>query len=317
MSEALSVDEAVNTLAPTEEAPLEAAQVQEIEGETSSPEEPEAEAETLADGDAEGDGTPEAETLLAPPLYWSPDAKAKFAALPPDLQAVVLEQEGPREAAAAKAKEEAKQARESAQKEVQGVRQLAEQLSTFLPQAIETFKSKWGDVDAPGYWKAIRETYGEEAERDYRDQYEAEQKQLAKLDQTRRIAESEAHKVFLREEAEKLFELAPDLMDPEKGTERRVEVGNYIVSQGIPADVLPTISAVEMSIARKAMLWDRAQAAVKAKPKQPAAPAKALVQPGPAVTQSSQNRTATQIANRFAQTRDVDDAVALLLARKG
>lgn len=314
MSEALSVEAAVGLLASEDvsepEAPLEAAEDQEIEAA------PSAEEPAEDDLGAETEETEEAVAPLEAPRYWNHEAKAKFAALPPDLQAVVLEQEGPREAAAAKAKAEALEVRQSADREVQAVRQLAEQLATFLPQAVETFKSKWGDVDAPGYWKAVREAHGEEAERDFRDQYEAEQRHLAKLAQANAQAEAEARRLFVREETEKLKDIAPALADPEKGPERRTEVASYLLSQGIPKEALATISAAEMTISHKAMLWDRAQAAAKAKPKQPAAPAKAPVRPGAAPAQSSQQRSVTQVANRFAQKPTVDNAVELLLARK-
>jgi hypothetical protein len=316
----LTVDAAIEALTPqpvepeAPEAPKGAAEEPaEPEGESSSPEEADAAPEEPAE-DTEAEAEEPAAEPLDPPKYWTKDAKAKFAELPPELQAVVLQQEGPREEAAAKAKAEAAKVREAAEKEVQGVQKLAEALADRIPQWLDAFENRWGKSEPD--WVAVAQEHGLEAMQLAKVQYEREAKQLADAQAARQSAEQQAHQAFLKAEAAKLLEIAPELADPDKGAAKRADVATYLVDQGISRDALKSISAAELSIAHKAMLWDRTQAALKAAPKpKPAAPAsKAPARPAAAASQSNPTR---QAANRFAQTRSVEDAVALLLAPKG
>lgn len=309
----LSVDQAIASLIPQEttepeavatEAPLEAA------AETETPSEAE---ETTAETGEEAEGATEAEAepeeAVAPleaPKYWSHEAKAKFADLPPELQAVVLSQEGPREEAAAKAKAEAAQLRQTADKELQGVQKLAEQLNTFLPEAVKTFKSRWEDVD----WSAWVEQDPEAAFKG-KIAFETEQQHLQKLAAAAEEAQAQAHQAFLREQTEKLREIAPELADPEKGVQRRTDVAKYLVAQGVDQSALNSISAVELTIAHKAMLFDQAKANLQAAPKPKPAASKPVVKPAAATS----HNPARQAVNRFAQTRSVEDAVALLMSQ--
>ena len=317
---ALSVDQAIAALMPepaereAPEAVDTAAEPDEIEGEANAPEDTEGEAEAPADGD-ETEAEPEAVAPVEPPKYWSQDAKAKFAELPPELQAVVLAQEGPREEAAAKAKAEAAQQTQAAQAEVAKVQQLADHLGSFLPQAIETFKSKWGE--APD-WMAYANEYGAEAMIVAKVQHEQELALLQQTAQATERATEAAREAAVKVEFQKLAEIAPELADPVEGPKRRSEVTSFLVSEGLAEDDIRNITAVEMALANDAMQWRKAQAALKARPTQkpnPAAAPRSPVRPAAAAPVPAQ-RTATQVANRFAQTRSVDDAVALLLARK-
>jgi len=320
----LTVDAAIASLLPTEpveqeapEAPQPAAEEPEpSEGETSTPEDPEAEPEEPAEGETETEEEAEAVEPVDPPKYWSKDAKEAFAKLPADLQAVVLAQEGPREEAAAKAKAEAAEKVQRADAEVQKVSQLAERLAEFLPQAIQTFASRWGsDPD----WVAYAQEHGAEAMTFAKAQHDQELQQLQKVAAAKADADDQAHQAFVKAEFVRLAEVAPDLADPQEGKARRSKVTDFLVKQGVDPDSLRNISAAEMSIAYDAMRFREAQAQLKAPkplPKPHPAPAKAAARPGAAQTQSPTERTAAQVANRFAQTRSFDDAVALLLAKK-
>jgi hypothetical protein len=320
-SEPLSVEQAIANITPepeTEtapEAPEPAAEEpEEIDAGDQPADEPEAEPEEQAEGEEELPA--EAETL-DPPLYWSPEAKADFAKLPASLQAVVLAQEGPREQATAKAKAEASAQVQAAQKDREGITALAEQLAEFLPQAVTTFQKRWGEPD----WAQVAAEQGAETAFVLKAQYETEQKELSQLAQANQKAQAEAHKAFVQTEWRQLAEiapdLAPDLSDPTKGAEKRQEVTKYLSDEGIPRESIAQISAREMNLARKAMLWDRAQAKLAAKPapKPVTAPARASVRPAASAAQSSPQGRVAQVANRYAQTRSVDDAVALLLAK--
>lgn len=299
---------------PAQEAPVEAAEGEQAEGAASAPEEAEGEAEEPAEAE-ETEAEAEAVEPVDPPKYWSQDAKARFAELPPELQAVVLEQEGPREEAAAKAKSEAAAEKQAAQAEIGKVQQLADHLSEFLPQAIEAFKSRWGE--APD-WKAYAEEYGAEAMIIAKVEHED---QLALLQQTARateIAQTEARQAQVDAEFIKLAEIAPDLADPVEGQKRRAEITRFLEDAGLPKADIRNISAVEMTLARDAKLYREAQAALKTRPtpKPASAPApRSPVRPAAAPAQPS-NRTAQQNAQaRFNLNPSRENAEALLLAK--
>lgn len=317
----LTVDQAVASLLtpPTEEnapeAPTAAAEEStEPQGETSAPEEAQGEPVEAAEGEETG-AEAEAVAPAEPPKYWSKDAKEAFAALPAELQAVVLEQEGPREAAAAKAKADATAKVAEATAEMGKVTQLAEHLSGFLPQALETFRSRWGDEPD---WVAVAQEHGAEAMTLAKAQYDAEKSQIAQLVEARRNADNLAHTAYLKAEFAKLAEIAPDLApdanDPKQGSEARQAVVKYVIASGIAEADVAHISAAEMLIAQKAMRWDEAQAKLKAAPKPKPAPLKpGAVRPAAAQAQSPSQRQATSAQNAFNAKPSIDNAVALLL----
>lgn len=313
---ALSVDQAIaqlDTLPPEQEqeaAPQEAQAQENTEGETSAPEEAEDGAETPDEaGEAEETET-EPVAALEAPRYWSQEAKAKFAELPPELQAVVLQQEGPREEAAAKAKQEASEVRQKAEQEIAQVQRFAEALSERIPKWQAAFRSKWGDNPD---WVAHAQQVGAEQATLDKLEWEQDRQQLAEAQQAAEIAQTQARKAYIEAEEAKLA--GSELADRTK----RAEVARYLLETGkddVTPERLGQISAFELTLAHKAMLWDRAQAALKTPPKQPVkAPAKTPVKPA-AAAPNTQQRSVTQIANRFAQTKSVDDAVALLLSRE-
>lgn len=320
----LSVEQAIASLTPepieeaAPEAPVEAAEEpqENTEGEASSPEEAAEGAETPDDPAEEGEAVEEAETLPDPPLYWSPEGKAKWANLSPEARAEILAQEGPRETAVAKAKAEAADLSQKAQAEIAKVAQLSEVLGERVGQWVETFQSRWG-TQTPD-WSAYATENGVEAMVLLKTQFEAEQHQLAEAVQAKTIAETQAHEARFKAEFAKLAEIAPDLADPVAGPAKRKEISQKLVGLGIPQGSVQNISAVEMALARDAFLWREAQTKLSTAPKpKPALAAKpAPVRPSAAQSQTPTQRNASQAANRFAQTRSVDDAVALLLNRK-
>jgi hypothetical protein len=103
------------------------------------------------------------------------------------------------------------------------------------------------------------------------------------------------------------------------GEARRTEVTHYLHGCGVTPGALFHISALELSLARKAMLWDRAQAkagkpAFRPRPVPPAG--QPLSRGGASAgTVDPKARSAAQARSRFAKSRSVEDAVALLNAQ--
>lgn len=324
-SGALSVEQAVASLIqePVEqqasEAPAEAADEPEenTEGESNTPEDA---GEAEEPGDSEEAEQPEAEAEaepLKPPQYWTKEEQETFTKLDRDTQEILLRQEGKREQVTSKAKAEAAESRQAAQKEVESVKALAERLATFLPDAIQTFQRTWGEQEPD--WENVIEQYGAEEAAKLQARFNKEQKLLIQTAHATQAAADEARKAELQEEWARLAELEPDLVpdvsDPTKGLEKRQEVTVYAKTLGYSEDEVRLASARDYHALRKAMLWDRAQAALKAAPKpKPAAPAqKAPVRPAAAAVQlSPMKQQAATAKRRFAQTGTIEDAVALL-----
>lgn len=290
------------------------AQQQNSEAETSAAEDTPGEAENQTPEGEEGEEQDPAVEPLAAPAYWSTEAKAKFDLLDPELQAVVLAQEGPRETAAAKAKEEAAQTRAQADKEISGVQRFAEELQSFLPQAVQTFRSRWGDNPD---WVAFAQTHGTEAMTLAKVQYDTERTLLQQTANAAKVAEETAHVAYLQAEAKTLAEIAPHLADPKDGPAKRAAVAKFLLDQKIPPTQLKGISAVELSIAHDAMLWRESQAKTSLSPV-PKTP-KPATQPltrgsAPAGLSDPKAKAAAAATTRFFKTGSIDDAVARLNA---
>lgn len=318
---ALSLDEAVALLDRRDDEREDGAEHDEdhedFEGAASAPDEAEDWAEDPSEAEDEAEADPDGEVdRPEPPKYWSKDAKARFAELDPDLQAVVLSQEGPREAAAARVKAEAEQVRAAALQDVAQSRQIAAELADALPGAVESFNARWGGEPD---WGAIAEEHGVEAMSEARAHYEAERSQLEHAAQVAAVAERANHEAYVAAEFERLKTLAPELVDPETGGRLRGDVARYLYGEGFDPQALLSISALELSVARKAMLWDRAQAKARASNSNPRPDrqatrplARGAASAGPVDPKA---RRAAQAKSRFAKTRSIDDAVALLNAQ--
>jgi hypothetical protein len=318
---ALSLDEAVELLnrrdGERREGPGPDPDEDDFEGAASAPEEAAARAETPDDGEDETEAEDEGDVdRLEPPRYWSKDAKARFAELDPDLQAVVLSQEGPREEAAARAKAEARAVRDAALQEAAQARELANELAGYMPDAVARFHARWGEEPD---WAGYAQVHGLEAATHARAQHAAERAELQRASHVALAARQAGHNAYVAAEFEKLKAFDPELAHPQGGAERRTEVTRYLVGKGFDPGSLMQISALEMSLARKAMLWDQAQATAKASNSTPR-PAPRATRPltrggasaGPVDPKA---RRAAQAASRFSKTRSIEDAVALLNAQ--
>lgn len=317
----LSVDQAIAALLPQDEAPAEQPQDEpdeqpESEGEPTPEDAEGAPDEAPAEGGDDAE-QPEPETpAVEAPHFWDAAAKSRFAQLPPDLQAVVMEQERNREAFKSRAVEEAAKARKEAEGRASQLTQLSEQLSAVRDQTQAIFKDRWSEVN----WVELAGQVSAEQYNALKAQYEAEQTQAQKATQAAQVAEQEAFKEYLRSESAKLPDLVPDFADPKDGQARYQRVAQFAVERGFAPDEFRRASAVELSILYDAMRYREAEATAKAaatgqRTKSPAAaPPSRAIRPTAAPRQSSQTQQAISVQNRFNAKPSVDNAVALLLA---
>lgn len=255
-------------------------------------------AEPAEDAEEAEEAEEEAEEAAPPveaPHFWSAEDKAAFAKAPPEVQAAIVEHENNRNRAA--------------EQFIQRTAESAKQYQTAAEKLTELFETARQNEDlfGPVDWEEWLRTDPGGA---LAAQHKVQQLQAAKAE-----ADRNAFASFLQEEGRKLPTVAPELADPVDGPKRRAELGQYLVSQGVPPEQLTAASAIELAIAYKAMKFDQAQAAAKtATTRKPAEAPRKPVKPTSAQPGSSPQRTAQQLSNRFAQTRSDDDAVALILA---
>ena len=276
---------------------------------------PEADAESSPDTTdaAETAAASEASALEAP-ASWDETARARFAQLPADVQAVIASREAEHQKALTTAREEATEAKRDVDKRVSAeIGTLKTLLDKLVPEAAKTFKSRWADID----WTTLPEKVGTDEAFKLKAQFEKERDQLQQLDSAQKLADDRAYADFVKTESAKLKQVAPDLVDSDKGQGRREALGKFLTSQGYTPEQIRFMSAHDASIAYDAMRWRDAEAKTRA-----LARAKPAARPSPAPKPSALAATRTLPAKktdeafrRLTKTGRVDDAVAYLNAR--
>lgn len=291
----LSVDQAASLL---RERPDETLSEHELEGDFESPA-----------SDEEGYDPNTYHMPPEPPQFWDAEARARFGELSPEHQALVLAQAEKGVKASARAIQDAAERAKAAEAQAEGVDALASELAEFLPQAIGHFQSRWDGVD----WLALSEADPGEYVR-LKAAHDAEHEELQRLDAARHGAEAQAHQAFVRRETAALAELAPELVDAREGGARRRELGLWLKSQGASDQDLSSLSALAAGIAYDAMKYRRAKAGLAPQSQGRSAPARVLRPTAPAA--AAPRREVESAARRLSQTGRVEDAIALLQARR-
>ena len=276
--------------------------------------------ETTTETDAPVSDTPEPKdeseptTSVDAPASWDEQAKARFAELPADIQALIASRESQHENALSSARSEAENAKRDVESRVSTeIGTLKAALDKLIPEATKTFKSRWADID----WTTLSEKVGTDEAFKLKAQFEKERDQLQQLETAQKAADDRAYSDFVKAESVKLKAVAPDLADAEKGQGRREALGRFLTSNGYTADQIRFMTAHDASIAYDAMRWreaeTKARAAAKAKPApKTAAPAKPSALPA---ARTAQPKKGDDAFRRLTKTGRVDDAVAYLNAR--
>jgi hypothetical protein len=273
----------------------------------------------LADDDAEESP---AEPEIQAPQSWSKEDREAWAKLTPEARAVVSKREADRDRAVSQAVQKAAELGRQ-------VQQYADQVEQYAALGADAFEARWQENAAgPIDWaSAMRSAQTpEEFDSIQRNKavYDAEKAEVERARKTAAEQSNAAHSAFLAEEAKKLPELAPELVDPERGEARRKEVAEFLFNRGIDAESLRYASAAELGIASLALdglKYREAQAKARAKAKaapvtQPtnAKPAKAI-SPGAQASFPTKQRALQGLETRLTRSGSIDDATNLLLAR--
>lgn len=309
-------------------------------------EEPAGEGEPELELQIDGDGEPEAKAQpVAAPQFWTADDKAWFAGQPPKDQERILAYERNRDTATATAIQRSAEAQRQAQAAAQQLSQVAERAQAALavnvapPVETQTIRGiinqatgqpmTWGEMTAETW--AATEAADPALAGSLRATFEHLTRQRdAQIQGVRRAQEeaaAETHnvqlKAYVQAEQGKLAQLNPELATDQA---KRNEVAKYLLAdlpegERYTADELGNIGARDMVIARKAMLYDRAVAAMKASKSTTTTQARPVpgksVRPGAASGVAPAKRAATEAADRFAKAPTKEAAMALLNTRTG
>jgi hypothetical protein len=128
--------------------------------------------------------------------------------------------------------------------------------------------------------------------------------------------QAEQHRSELLARSEQaLLEALPAWRDPEKRVAEQKEVAQFLISNGYSPDDLNDLADHRaVLLARKAMLWDKAQAARQKQVSSPNPPPK-VVKPGTSNPTNVKQTQAQQAFARFKKSGRDDDAVAFLLSK--
>jgi hypothetical protein len=332
-AESLSIDQAVAELqaAPVESEKEEAASAEQAEpgqdaatfeeasGEAGS----DADSEAVQDGDdaddegaSSEDGEQQPAKAVKPPASWAKDAQEAFAKLPPDLQEVVAAREKERESFANTKAQEAAQARKE-----------REELLTFATQEVtKTLRMAQDAIE--GEFAGIDWTTLQASDPTTFLQLDAMRKQrlekIMGLQQQREALSAEQERVnaaqaqaALQEEAAKVLPVLKELVGESfTPAQFQKDVGTFLETSGVPKELIGKIqTGWELTIATKAMLFDKMQAA-KTRAAQKVASAPRVQKPGskPMVAEQGHTQKIKAASARLDKTGSIDDAVALLRA---
>jgi len=285
--------------------------------------EPEAEADTAeleADDADEDDAEPVPQ--IDAPRSWSKEDAATWSQLPPEVQQVVAKREADRDRAVMLKAQETAQLASQLQQLAQGYEAAAPLAVDRATAAEQALIQRWGNVD----WVAVAREYSAEEYNQFRAEFDAEREDVGylKAEATRLFQESQhaselAYQRFIAEEAQKLPDMAPELIDPAKGAERRQSVAKHLFDNGYDPETVKHMSAFELTTTWKAMQWDEAQKKARAQTtlprKTPPMQAPKGISPNGATPSASPKRALQGLETRLSKERSVDAAVELLMAR--
>lgn len=237
------------------------------EGDDGEPDEDAESEEANAAGEEEGEA--DADPPIDPPQFWSEDAKKHWPDLPRQTQEFLSEQDQ-RTTAAVNQKMMA-----IADEVKKRTADRTQQLDDLVSAAVVQFQNEYANITDERLAQLVstKEITSETAFQIMaeRNQREASLKEL--LGQVQRQRDEETQK-YVAAEADRLRTLMPEFFDEKKGPEIKKDIMQYAAQNGVSKEDLEGISARDLVILRKAMMYDRNQAKLRTKPAPKPAPKK-------------------------------------------
>jgi len=267
-----------------------------------------------------------ADEYAEPPEFWSAERKNLWNKdLPLELRQAIHEHYKDSDRAITGKLQESAEARKQAEANLQKFTQERDQLAQWWqqtgPQLHRAFANKWDGVD---WVKMATDDPALYAQASAQRDAEAKVLQEAEVRHRAEVAAANSRQQAALSNAKatehtKLAAKLPQYFGEGKAQATYDDVGKYLMGLGIPAERVTQIyEAPVIETALKAMLYDKAQAALKAKPAgQPATATQTSrrVVPGarPPTGQPSQNDAARQAMKRLRETGHVSEDDASLL----
>jgi len=316
----LDLDSAMNAIAGLDE-PQEDATETTAEAEDETPgDEPDETADdggepgTTAEDEDESDEEAEVEDLapIQAPHSWDKEAKAEFDSLPRAAQEIVTRRENERDRVTSQKLQEAAETRKQADTEAQSLALLRGQTEQVLELASRQFGDRWSNYD----WARAAHELDPKSYQIAQADYHRDQQSLAAVQAAQQQAEQAEYQTFLRDEGVKLREMVPELADPVNGKAHASELTKYLGDSGYTAEQIKWAQARDLSLVRKAMLYDRMKdgSQKKAAPvtSKPAAKGVKPTQSTAVTPRKAKTRAAAMA--RLNQTGSLDDAAAAIMA---
>lgn len=259
-AEEVTADEEISESDPDEEVDLEAS-----EEDSDEVDEPETEDETPA--------TPAVE----PPQHLKGEEREQFSKLTPDAQAIVTRLAKDGEAVVTKKSQELSQTRQQLEQRLEGLGDFI----TETEQAIQYYDN----VDWQAAYNACKDAQDVAYVNAEKAKGDDLRKRLTEAKQKQGEAEVAEHKSFIADRNTKLTELsesnpiAKALTDSKDGITRQKEVFSYMHENGMDRETLLWVPAEGLTMAYKAMMYDRSQQKAKELPKKQSATPKAKPAP--------------------------------------
>ena len=211
----------------------------------------------------------EPEMVIEAPQFWDADGKEVFAKLeetlkaaPKELRPIVADlaeqvnkNEKQRNITLSRKLEETATVRKVAE-------QAAEKLDGFISETDKALEYYEG-ID----WVTEAQKTDPALYAQHRAKFEALKDAKAKAITAKQETEKVEFQQFAQQRYAELKERAPEFLDPKTGPDLDKKVTSYLVSTGYTPDMLMGASASDLIVARKAMLWDQAEAEAKKAPK--------------------------------------------------
>jgi hypothetical protein len=226
-----------------------------------------------AEGEAQDEEPAPTAAHDEPPEFWSAERKALWGRIAdPEVRAAIHAQEKERVAATSRKIEEAALARKALEERMQQFGRerdaLTQWLSETAPRMAQAFQGRWGQYDWP---KLAAENPAEfarlSAQRDaeFATIQQAAQRHQQELQAAReRAAQATAQR--RQAESDKLARQYPEHFGADKARQTYEELASYLVAQGVPYErIQNTFESSIVGVALKAMLYDKAQAALRAR----------------------------------------------------
>lgn len=257
-------------------------------------------------------------SAIAPPVSWKAEAKAKFQALPPELQRYISDRESERERGISEAQRKSAEAAKAAEAQAASVQaeraQYAERLGHILtvatnldPRMAEWQKRDWAKYAAEHPLESQSEWFTYQQQSQVIRAAQAEKTRIQ--EQTLREHRAKAH--------DELSSKLDFWKDDTKRKADQLALRDWAKGQGFSdGDVNGIEDARSYIVARKAMLYDKLMAeqskiaAAKAKP-----PAPKRVMRSQSTEGAGSNPRADALARRAAKTGRMDDLADSVLAR--